>query len=80
MKFVDIKNVKSRKSHESIVLTRRESEILQLLVKGQSTNLISQELAISNYTTKKHISNICRKMNVKNRLQAVAKILEGGYV
>jgi two-component system response regulator DegU len=65
---------------ESIVLTRRESEILQLLVKGQSTNLISQELAISNHTTKKHISNIFRKMNVKNRLQAAAKIFEGGYV
>lgn len=68
------------KMEEDIPLTRREIEILRLIFKGETTSDISQELIISDHTTKKHISNIFRKLHVKNRLQAVAKILvlEGG--
>lgn len=51
-------------------LTSREKEVLQLLGKGYSNLRISQELYISEGTTKKHISSILSKLGVKNRVQA----------
>lgn len=51
-------------------LTGREKEVLQLLAKGYSNYRISQELYISEGTTKKHISNILSKLGVENRVEA----------
>jgi DNA-binding NarL/FixJ family response regulator len=52
-------------------LTKRESEILRRVAKGETASLISEHLFISVETTKTHIKNIYKKLSAKNRAQAV---------
>lgn len=50
-------------------LTRRESEIAELLAHGMANREISVTLSISIETVKVHIQHIYRKMGVKNRVE-----------
>ncbi len=52
-------------------LTTREIEVLQMLAKGVSNKTIAQRLFISTETVKRHLSTIYRKLEVKNRQQAL---------
>jgi two-component system, NarL family, response regulator LiaR len=61
-----------------MVLTKRETEILQLAVQGLSNSQIAAELVISEGTVRYHISNILGKLNLQNRTQAVLYALEHG--
>jgi len=54
-------------------LTRREQEILRLLVAGASNQEIAAELVISLATVKKHVSNLLGKLGVESRTQAIAR-------
>ncbi len=53
------------------ILTVREQEILGLISVGQSNQDISDKLFISLSTVKTHISNIYKKINTTNRVQAI---------
>lgn len=55
---------------ESNPLTAREKEILTFIVSENTTKQMANKLGISVYTVNTHISNIYRKLNVSNRLQA----------
>lgn len=48
-------------------LTSREKQILDLLQRDLSNRIIAQRLAISERTTKFHVSNILRKLNLTSR-------------
>ena len=52
-------------------LTRREKEILRLLIAGESNTDIADKLHLSIHTVKTHIYNLYKKIDVPNRLQAV---------
>lgn len=52
-------------------LTSREVEVLRLLADGTSTREIADSLFISVTTTRNHIQNILRKMEVHSKLEAV---------
>ena len=54
-------------------LTARERDVLQLLLDGASNQEIACQLTLSVNTAKKHVLNICGKLNVQRRVQAVAK-------
>lgn len=54
-------------------LTNREIEILSILAKRLSNDVIAQKLFISPETVKRHLYNIYQKLGVKNRQQAIAK-------
>ena len=56
-------------------LSKREFELLQDIVKGMSNTQICETRYISINTTKYHVSNIFRKMNVKSRAEALQKLL-----
>ena len=60
-------------THLSTSLTDREEEILQQLVKGKTNKEIGEYLFISTDTVKSHLKNIYQILEVKSRLQAVAK-------
>ncbi len=57
------------------MFTKREKEVLELLIKGLSNSEISAKLMITSHTTKAHISSIYRKLGVSNRVQATVKYL-----
>ncbi|HBL54915.1 MAG TPA: DNA-binding response regulator, partial [Deltaproteobacteria bacterium] len=53
-------------------LTARELEILEILSQGYSNRKIAAKLEISNNTVKFHLKNLYVKVQVDNRIQAVA--------
>ena len=54
-------------------LTKREREVLQLLVTGLSNAAIARELVITVGTVKRHVNSIYGKLGVNSRTQAVAR-------
>lgn len=61
----------SREASESSGLTKREKEILKLIALGKTNEDIADKLHISSLTVKTHVSNIYRKIEVPNRIQAI---------
>jgi DNA-binding NarL/FixJ family response regulator len=61
-------------------LSKRESEILQLMTAGMSNLEIGEALTIAEGTVKSHINNIFSKLNVNDRTQAVIIALKRGIV
>lgn len=62
----------------STELTRRELEVLQLLVIGKSNSEISAALSTTESTAKFHVNNILTKLQVSDRTQAVIIALKRG--
>lgn len=58
------------RKNKTNILTKRELEILYLLIEGQSNRQIAKELIISIHTVKAHIESIYRKFGVHNKVQA----------
>jgi DNA-binding NarL/FixJ family response regulator len=58
---------------ESANLSPREQEVLDLLARGLIYKQIGSKLNIGVETVRTHVKNICQKMHVHGRLQAVAK-------
>jgi DNA-binding NarL/FixJ family response regulator len=54
-------------------LTKRETEILQLISEGKTYTQISEQLFISKETSKTHIKNIYAKLQVNCKSEALAK-------
>lgn len=57
--------------YNDLNLTEREMEIVDLIISGYGYDDISEELAISINTTKKHVSNIFNKLHVTNRIELI---------
>jgi len=60
------------------LLTNREREVFELLVKDKTTKEIAQLLFISEKTVRNHISNVIQKLGVKGRSQAVVELVRLG--
>ncbi len=59
--------------YEKEILTAREQQVLGLLATGLIYKEIADKLEISVETVRTHVRNICQKMHVRNRVEAVAK-------
>lgn len=56
--------------------TTRENDVVRALLKGKSNKIIAYELGVSASSVKVHIRNVMRKLQVRNRTEAVVKIAE----
>ncbi|SDE60795.1 DNA-binding response regulator, NarL/FixJ family, contains REC and HTH domains [Fontibacillus panacisegetis] len=61
-------------------LTAREKEILGLVAEGLSNRDISNQLNISEHTTKNHLKNILQKLHLENRVQLTKYAYEQGWM
>jgi DNA-binding NarL/FixJ family response regulator len=61
-------------------LTERELEILRLIANAQSNSQIAEQLVISEYTVKGHVSNILSKLHLVDRTQAAVYAWQQGLV
>ena len=57
------------------VLTKREREVFELLIKNNSTQEIGELLFISEKTVRNHISNVIQKLGVSCRAQAIVELI-----
>jgi len=58
------------------LLSRRERDVAELLIQGNSNMEIAGLLYVSEATVKKHVSNIFKKYHVKNRVQFIHRYNE----
>jgi LuxR family maltose regulon positive regulatory protein len=54
-------------------LTEREREVLRLLLEGASNREIARRLVVSVNTVKRHVYNLCGKLGVQSRTQAIIR-------
>jgi DNA-binding NarL/FixJ family response regulator len=71
---------KEMSSSEEVSLTKRETEILESLSKGLEYKQIAENLFIASGTVRKHVENIYRKLNVRNKMEAVQKAMKRGIL
>jgi len=62
------------------ILTKREKEVFELLIKNNSTTDIASKLGVSEKTVRNHISNSMQKLGVKGRAGAVVELLKIGEI
>jgi DNA-binding CsgD family transcriptional regulator len=61
-------------------LTRREREILGLVVSGLQNKEVAQKLGLSLATVRNHVHNILEKLGVHSKIEAAALAFRAGWV
>jgi DNA-binding NarL/FixJ family response regulator len=61
-------------------LTERELEVVRLVVRGMSNAEIANDVAVSEATVKTHLTNVLRKLDLRDRTQLVVRAYEAGFV
>ena len=62
------------------LLKEREFQILVLMAKNNTNKQIAEAINISIHTVKAHNTNMFRKLNAKNRTEAVVNAIKKGYI
>jgi DNA-binding NarL/FixJ family response regulator len=55
-------------------LTKREREVLQLVIRGTTSSEIAQSLNVAESTINDHIRSLMRKMNASKRIEIIGKV------
>lgn len=55
-------------------LTRREEDVLRLLVEGRTAPQIAEELVVSPNTVKTHVRNLYRKLGINRRADLACRL------
>jgi len=63
--------IRSLQKNQESPLTKRETQIIELIAKGKERSRIASELFIEIDTVKTHIKNIYTKLNVNSRADAI---------
>jgi len=72
--------IRSESKKDEIKLTRREKDVLTLLVHGSSNKNVADVMFISEKTVKNHLTSIFRKLGVRDRTQAAVYALKNNIV
>lgn len=67
-------------NEQAVGLTRREIEVLSLVMEGKSSQEIADILVCSKRTVDFHLSKIYDKLQVSNRVQAVRQATALGII
>ena len=69
-----------RPENEPVKLTKREVEVLTLVIEGNSSKEVADLLYVSKRTVDFHLANIYEKLNVSNRVQAFRRAVALGLI
>lgn len=72
--------IKSFHKNMNSPLTKRETEILELIAEGKSRSKIAKDLFVDLETVKSHIKNIYAKLNVHSREDAIKQARDNKYI
>jgi DNA-binding NarL/FixJ family response regulator len=67
-------------SDVDLALTRRESEVLELLGRGFSNKEIGSELCVSVATVKHHVHHVLEKLKLERRAQAMRRVRDAPWL
>ena len=76
----ETEEVKTKGTKNKYGLTKKELEVLSLIVDGLSNNEIAQKLVVSLSTTKAHVHSILQKLYLSDRTKAAITALKEGLV
>jgi DNA-binding NarL/FixJ family response regulator len=62
------------------MLTRRETDVLDLIARGLSNGEIGKHLFISDETVKSHVKTLLEKLQARTRAHAVALAFRSGLI
>jgi DNA-binding CsgD family transcriptional regulator len=65
---------------QPVKLTKREVEVLSLVIEGKSSKEVADQLFVSKRTVDFHLANIYSKLSVSNRLQAFHEATRRGLL
>lgn len=65
---------------QSVRLTKREVEVLTLVIEGKSSKEVADQLFVSKRTVDFHLANIYQKLEVTNRVQAFREATRRGLI
>ena len=71
---------RSEESDLDFALTRRESEVLELLGRGFSNKEIANELCLSVATVKHHVHHVLEKLQLQRRAQAMRRVRDAPWL
>lgn len=78
---LNAKMIDRNKDNEKLEkLTKRELQVLRLLSIGKLNRQVAEELDISERTVKNHVSNIFKKIDVKDRTQAAVFAIRNNLI
>ena len=63
-----------------VTLTRREVEVLTLVIEGKPSKEVAEQLFVSKRTVDFHLANIYDKLGVTNRFQALREATRRGLL
>ena len=72
--------IKNKPADESVILTTREKEVLELIFEGFSNQQISDKLFISQRTVERHRSSLLLKTDSKNSISLVVYAIKNKLV
>lgn len=61
-------------------LTAREEQVIELIAEGKNTKEIANRLYLTNGTVRNYVSIILDKLEAGNRIEAVSKVKEKGWI
>ncbi|MBP1949273.1 response regulator [Virgibacillus litoralis] len=61
-------------------LTEREEQVVKLIADGKNTKEIAKELFLTYGTVRNYVSVILDKLEVSNRIEAISKVKEKGWL
>jgi two-component system, NarL family, nitrate/nitrite response regulator NarL len=71
---------RSEDAEVELSLTRRETEVLQLLGRGLSNKEIGSELFLSVATVKHHVHHVLEKLKISRRSQAMRRVRDDPWI
>ena len=69
-----------RPDDEPVKLTKREVEVLTLVIEGKASKEVAELLYVSKRTVDFHLANIYEKLQVSNRVQAFRRAVALGLL
>lgn len=63
-----------------VKLTKREAEVLSLIMLGKTSKEVAEALYVSKRTVDFHLANVYHKLNVSNRIQAFHEAMRLGLI